>query len=355
MIKKIQILLFCCIVVGCINPPESRLTQFVVLDALERKTEFSEYPKKIVIVGKQTPMIANFLYLFPTKTKRIIAIENRAQSPDPFLEIIAEEYPSKLILEKGAGVEQIAPLNPDLVILKTSMKDEIGIGLEEVGIPVIYVSFEDIEKIYSDIRVIGEVLNEKGRAEEIIEEYQKVYLEINRKIETDSNGKNALLIQATNIDQEYSFQVPSSSWLQTQMVKDLYSNPVWTSAALSGGWTEVNFEQILNWQPNDIFVINYRGQSSEITMALKTNELWKNFLSENNKNIAPFPYDFISWDQPDPRWILGYSWMASQLYPEKIGMDYLDETIRNFYTFFYGMNTDYIELEIIPLISDYLK
>ena len=73
-------------------------------------------------------------------------------------------YEQKLILEKGAGVEQISPINPDLIILKTSMKDEIGTGLEKVGLPVLYVSFEDIEKIYEDIQIIGKVLEwMKGR------------------------------------------------------------------------------------------------------------------------------------------------------------------------------------------------
>jgi iron complex transport system substrate-binding protein len=341
--------------VSCINAPLSESTHFAVQDALERTLEFSEYPERIVIAGKQTPMLANFFYLFPSKLERLLAVENRYQSPDRFLELIDDEYQSKLILEKGAGVEQIAPLNPDLVILKTYMKEEIGTGLEEVGIPVIYVSFEDIENIYNDIRVIGKVLDEEERAEEIILVYQKTYSEINDKIKSVSNVKNVLFLQATNIDQKYSFQVPSSSWLQTKMIEDLKSNPVWVSASLSGGWTDVNFEQILNWNPDDIFIINYRGQSNEITMGLKNDELWKSFMSDNKASLSPFPYDFISWDQPDPRWILGYTWMASELHPEQIGRDYVLETVKNFYTFFYGMKKDYIESEIIPLISIYLE
>ena len=355
MIKKIFYLLVCCFMVSCVNAHISESTQFTVYDALERTIEFSEYPERIVIAGKQTPMLANFFYLFPSRVERLLAVENRSQSPDKFLELIDDGYQSKLLLEKGASVEQIAPLNPDLVLLKTSMREEIGIGLEEVGIPVIYVSFEDIENIFDDIRVIGKVLDEEERAEEIINVYQKTYSEINDQIKSVSSVKNVLLLQATNIDQKYSFQVPSSSWLQTQMVEDLKSNPIWVPASLSGGWTDVNFEQILNWNPDDIFVINYRGQSNEIILGLKTNELWKSFLTDNKANLASFPYDFISWDQPDPRWILGYTWMASELYPEQIALDYLSETVKNFYTFFYGIKEDHIESEILPLISIYLE
>ena len=50
--------------VGCMNVPISESTKFTVEDALERTLEFSEYPERIVIAGKQTPMLANFFYLF---------------------------------------------------------------------------------------------------------------------------------------------------------------------------------------------------------------------------------------------------------------------------------------------------
>jgi iron complex transport system substrate-binding protein len=205
------------------------------------------------------------------------------------------------------------------------------------------------------MRVIGKVLDEEERADEIIQVYQEIFSEINEQIKPVSHVKNVLFLQATNMDQIYSFQVPSRSWLQTQMIEDLKSNPIWVSAALSGGWTDVNFEQILDWNPDDIFVINYKGQSNEISVGLKNNELWESFLSENKVNLAPFPYDFISWDQPDPRWILGYTWIASELYPQQIGRDYVIETIKYFYTFFYSMEEDYIESEIIPLITIYLE
>lgn len=352
--KNIFCLLICCLLVSCTNAPLSESTHFAVKDALERTIEFSEYPERIVIAGKQTPMLANFFYLFPIKGERLLAIENRSQSPNKFLELIDDEYQSKLILEKGAGVEQMAPLNPDLVILKTSMKDEIGIGLEEVGIPVIYVSFEDIDDINYDIRVIGKILDEDERAEEIILEYKKIYSEINDQLKSVTNVKKVLMLQATNIDQKYSFKVPSSGWLQTKMTEDLKSDPVWVSESLSGGWTEVNFEQILNWNPDNIFIINYQGQSNEITIGLKNDELWKSFISSNEVNLSSFPYDFTSWDQPDPRWILGYTWMASELHSEQIGREYVLETVKYFYRFFFGMKEDFIESEITPLISIYL-
>lgn len=354
MKKVILSILVFCIFVSCTTTLKTETKKFSVQDALGREVEFSEFPKRIIIAGKQTPTIANFFYLFSSNSDRLLAIENRGQSPDDFLNLIDNEYESKLILEKGAGVEQIAPLDPDLVILKTSMEEEIGIGLEEVGIPVVYVSFEDVGKIYNDVHVIGKVLDSEARADEIIDEYQRVYSEINDQLSLQSKMKKVLLIQATNSDSGFSFQVPAAGWLQTKMIEELSATPVWKSASLSGGWTEVNIEQILDWDPEEVMVINYQGQSIEITNELKENPVWEQFIAEKEVNLESFPYDFSSWDQPDTRWILGYAWMAAKLYPDDISSDDIANKVRNFYKIFYEMEEPFINTEIIPLISDYL-
>lgn len=354
MKKAILSILIFCIFISCTTTTKTEKKNFSVQDALGREVAFSEFPMRIIIAGKQTPTIANFFYIFSSKSDRLLAIENRSQSPDDFLSFIDKEYQSKLILEKGAGVEQISPLEPDLVILKTSMKDEIGIGLEEVGIPVIYVSLEDVEKIYNDIRVIGKVLDSEARADEIVNEYQRVYTEINDQLASISTETNVLLIQATSSENGYAFQVPAAGWLQTKMVESLKAIPVWTSASLSGGWTEVNIEQILNWDPKEVMVINYQGRSIEITNELKDNTVWKNFISEKEVVLESFPYDYSSWDQPDIRWILGYAWMAAKLYPNEISPDDIVDLVRNFYKFLYEVDEPFINKEIIPLISAYL-
>ncbi|MDO9547109.1 MAG: ABC transporter substrate-binding protein [Pelolinea sp.] len=354
MKKIILSLIISCILVSCNNSSIVGVTSFSVQDALGRTVEFSEFPERIVIAGKQTPTIANFFYLFSSRSDRLIAIENRAQSVDKFLSLIDTEYESKLILEKGAGVEQISPLDPDLVFLKTSMKEEIGIGLEEAGIRVVYVSFEDEENIFNDIRVFGKVLDSEDRAEELISEYQRIYSDINNKLLATSRTKNVLLVQATDSENGYTFKVPSISWLQTKMVEDLNATPVWTSASLSGGWTEVNIEQILTWDPDVVLVINYQGKSLEITNKLKENPIWEQFIAEKEITLEPFPYDYSSWDQPDTRWILGYAWIAGKLYPDEVTSTDMLDLAGNFYKFFYGMDDSFFLNEIKPLFSVFL-
>jgi iron complex transport system substrate-binding protein len=353
MKKTIFSVIIFCLIVGCSNSTLLGTPELSIQDALGRTISFTKLPERIVIAGKQTPTISNFLYLFPSEINKVVAIENRSQAKDNFLSLIDAEYDSKLVLEKGAGVEQIAPIDPDLVILATSMKENIGNGLEEVGIKVIYVSFENNEEIYHAIEIFGTVFDSEARAKWLISEYEKINSEINGKLAENTKKEKVLLIQVATIDNGYSFKVPSADWLQTKMIEDLEATPVWKSETLSGGWVEVNIEQIINWKPENIFVINYQGHSLKIVDKLLENDIWNVFIEGNDIKLKAFPYDFTSWDQPDTRWILGYSWIAHILYPEEIHKADVVGIVDNFYKHFYNLEESVISENILPVISTF--
>ena len=350
MPKKIfgfVILISLCI--GCSNAGSSGKSTFSVVDALGRQVDFIGQPERMVIAGKQTPMLANFAYVFSAEGKNIAAIENRSQSPDRFLTSIDPNLEKKLVLEKGAGVEQISPLEPDLVILKTVMKDEIGSGLEEAGIKVVYLSFENVEEIKRDIRILGDVFAKSEKADGIIEFYDKSKATIDGLVE-QADKKDVLLVQIDQKDGGFVYSVPAASWLQTKMVQDLQSNPVWVPDTASGGWMDVNIEQIIKWNPENIFVINYQGKAGEIIEKLEGDPVWQAFINQNDISIKPFPYDTISWDQPDPRWILGYASLAHMIYPENVSQDLILDLIQAFYAEFYNLDASYIREQIVPNI-----
>jgi len=282
-------------------------------------------------------------------------VENRSQSVDQFLELIDKDFENKLVLEKFAGVEQIAPLEPDLVILKTSMQEEVGDLLEEIGIKVVYVSFESIEEIYRDFRILGSVFNEQEQAEIVIEYYQSVVDEIQARIIGTEKELKVILIKANKSDNGITFSVPSQNWLQSSMIQDLNASPVWIEASPGGGWNEVNVEQIFNWAPELLMVINYKGAAPEIVQELMDNQLWQTFFDDSDSIIVPFAYDFISWDQPDPRWILGYVWMAHRIYPGQVNADFAQGVVQDFYKELYGISDLTIENQIFAKIENYFE
>lgn len=323
-----------------------------VVDALGREITFESYPENIVIAGKLRPMIVDFLYLFESSADKITAVEAGGQSSENFIAIIDETINDKYTLEKGAGVEQIAPLEPDLVILKSSVKESLGDQLELINIPVIYIDFETVEQIYSDIRILGSVLGESARAEEMVSKYEALYTEFNGYVSEDENS--AVLIQITSPDQVYSYEVPSMSYLQTVMVAEAGGTVLWNEAAQAGGWNEVNLEQINAWNPDYVFIVNYQGIAKEISSDLTSTQPFSSLQAVKNNKVFAFPFDYISWDQPDPRWILGYSWLVYRLNHEKVSSDRMLEVVSDFYQYFYRLDESQVEEYIMPRIAGYL-
>jgi len=350
--RIVNLIIFVILLSGCVQTLEQSNTGISVIDAAGREITFSKFPEKIVIAGKQTPMLANFFYLFESASNKIYAIEKRSQSSDQFLELIDPEIKSKYILEKEAGAEQISPLNPDVVVLKLAMRDTIGKQLEKIGIPVVYVEFESIEQIYRDIRIIAVLLGEAQRGEEINQEYENFFNHVAKRIKNvDTSNPSVLMVQMVNDGRNLTFSVPPESWLQTNLVEQAEGIPVWSKSSVGSGWNNINFEQILVWDPEHIFVINYQGEAYDLVKETMDNEIWQNLSAVKNQKIQPFPFDFISWDQPDPRWILGYVWIGNQLFPEKISDGELMKTIKDFYHFFYQMDENTYNTFVLPKIK----
>ena len=320
-------------------------------DALGRDIVLESLPSTIIVAGKQTPMIIDLLYLFPDADVKLAGIENRSQTTKNFLTAIFPESAGKVNLEKDAGAEQIAALHPDLVILKTSMAEEIGAGLETLSIPILYVSLESIPEIETDIRNMGRVMGDDERAQEILSLYTERTESIMGKVDqNETEMKDVLLLQYSEDNGEVSFEVPPASWLQTNLVEMAGGNPVWIDAVEGGGWATVNMEQIANWNPDVIFVINYFGNSVETVTQLQQNEVWQQLDATQNGELYGFPGDFISWDQPDARWILGFEWLAMKINPETFqDYDFMG-SVMDFYQDFYGVEENTINENILPLV-----
>ncbi len=300
-------------------------------------------PSRIVIVGKQAPMLTNFLYLFETAGEKLAALEKRTQSAEDFLEIIDENIVGKYLLEKGAGAEQVAPLNPDVVIMKASMRETIGKPMEDLSMPVVYVEFENTDQIYRDIRIFAEILKEENRGEQLISSYEQLFKQIEKKVDKDSVKPSVLILQAVSADQKYVFSLPDVNWLQTDLIEKAGGSAVWKEANATGSWADVNMEQISNWDPDLIYIVNYQGKAPEIVSSLEKDEIWKNLKAVKNNKLYAFAFDYLSWDQPDPRWILGYAWMAYRQNPQNFSSQEIQSIVNAFYEKFYNLDKPLID------------
>jgi iron complex transport system substrate-binding protein len=109
-----------------------------VTDSTGHTAVLNGFPERIAIAGKATIMVQDTVFLFEEAPERLIAVENRNQSAFSFLPLIDDTFEEKEIFEKNIGPEQIAAAQPDLVIMKSFMAEQIGEALELLDIPAIY-------------------------------------------------------------------------------------------------------------------------------------------------------------------------------------------------------------------------
>jgi iron complex transport system substrate-binding protein len=327
--------------------------QLSVVDALGRTVEFDELPQRIVVAGKSSLTIVEALFLFPEAPDRVVGLVAGRQNPGDFLQFVDPAFDTKTVLEVEAGPEQIAPLKPDVVILRSFMAESLGASLEQIDTPVIYVDLETPEQYFRDLTTLGMVFGNEARAVEIRSFYQSRLQRLEAALEELDEGEKprVLVLQYSELGGEVAFNVPSASWLQTIEVELAGGVPVWVEAAYGGGWTIVNFEQIAAWDPDAIFVISYNTDPSQVVQRLQSDARWGALEAVQAGRLHAFAGDFYSWDQPDPRWILGVSWMASRLHPDRLEDLNLMDEVNRFFGQMYGIEQETIDGRILPRLQ----
>jgi len=338
-------------------PVETVAPVLSLTDTLGHTVSFDKLPERVVVAGKATTLLVNTLYLFPEAASRIVAIENRSQSPDAFIPLVDPTYTEKLVLEKNAGPEAIAPSKPDVVILKSSMKEKLGDPLEAIGIKVVYLDLETPATFYQDLQTIGALFGNSQRADEITAFYQGRVSQVTEALKDlkPEDKQNILLLQHSVEENVTSFEVPPATWLQTILVETAGATPVWKTENVGDGWQTVTLDQIAAWNPYAIAIIDYDGGAVEAVAAIKADPTWRQLEAVKEERVGAFPMDFLSWDQPDPRWILGLQWLAYVTHYNQFPTFDLQSEVLGFYEALYGLDKATITETIFPLLKGTLK
>ncbi len=329
-------------------PTPTPVVPIVIHDALDREISLPAAPQRIVITGRAMNMIMDAAYIFPEAAGQIAGLGNPGRSTSDFLSLLDPNFAEKVVLERDASAEQIAALQPDLVIFKSYLAETIGQPVEALGIPVIYLDLETPEQYFRDLAILGQVFQNEARAEEMIAYYRAQMDRVQQAVSQAENRPRVLLLYYTDRDGSVAFNVPPMSWIQTRLVEMAGGQPVWADANPGGGWTQVSFEQIAAWDADQIYVISYSRNSSEVTAELRADPNWQALRAVGQDQLYAFAADVYYWDQPDVRWILGLLWLADKIHPELFpALDIVAEA-RTFYQTLYGLDEALFAEHILP-------
>ncbi|HCS38066.1 MAG TPA: ABC transporter substrate-binding protein [Anaerolineaceae bacterium] len=334
-------------------PTEAPAVGFTVTDALERSVTFDKAPERIILVGKSLFMVADAIYLFPEAGESIVALGATNQGTGNFIPLIDATYDTKTMLDSSAGAEQIAAEQPDLVIMKSMNAEKLGAPIEALGIPVLYLDFETADQYQRDLVTLGQLFQNRAKAEELAAWYQGQVTAITNALSglTDEQKPRTLLLYYSDKDGTIAFNVPPIGWMQTYLIETAGGTPVWEDANPGSGWTTVNLEQIAAWNPEVVFLVSYFVPVNDVVAQMKADPQWMLLDAVKNDKLYAFATDVYSWDQPDTRWALGLGWVAAKLHPD-LFPDY-DATAKakEFYKNLYGMDDAAFESNILPLFT----
>jgi iron complex transport system substrate-binding protein len=329
--------------------PSAQTGGVAVSDALGQVVEFLAPPQRIVVAGQAVLPIVDTLYLFPEASQRVVALVVGKQPIGDFISLIDPGWAQKALLEMDAGPEQIAALKPDVVLLRSSMAEKLGRLLAALGLPVVYLDLETPEQVFRDVGTLGQLFGDEARAQEITAFYQARLDSVQQALQglSDDRKPRVLVVQYSEQGGELALNVPPASWIQTAEAELAGGVPVWTEAAQGGGWTVVDFEQIAAWNPDQVFVISYSADSSAVVAHLEADSQWQALRAVQEGEIYGFPADIFGWDQPDPRWILGVTWLAGKVHPERFpGLD-MKQQAAQFFEEMFGMDPAIVQQQIV--------
>ncbi|MBN2005834.1 MAG: ABC transporter substrate-binding protein [Anaerolineae bacterium] len=349
--------------VESLSPPASETGEEVipndgpvtVTDAAGRAVSLERLPRRIVVAGRGTYMGMHLLYTFPEGRKRLVGVESKSASQSDFIVQVDPEFESRVAgLAANPNPEQIAALEPDLVLMKSVALDDMGEVLTGLNIPVVYLGLETPEQFFQDVTNLGLLLGNPTRAQEVIAFYQSRLDRVRSQVAQvpENERPHVLLLEYSDRGSEVAVKVPAMAWMQTFQVKTAGGNPVWGSEAqITDGWTVVNVEQIAAWDPDKIFIVMaFDLDAQAIIDSLKADAYWSKLTAVKNGELYAYPMDHFQWDTPEPRWILGFTWLATRIHPGLFADVDLQEEIYAFFGELYGMDRAAVDKTIMPKV-----
>ena len=292
-----------------------------VTDQASREITIEQEPQRIITAYYITSSLLIALDL----DDRIVGIENNPEKRAIYSLSAPEllELP-QIGTAKELDIEAVMALEPDLLILPMKLKNTVPL-LEELGLTVLIVDPEDQHRVNDMIRLVGEATNKNELAENILSWI--------------SSQQDFLADALTDIQMPAVYLAGNSSMLKTAGDAMYQADMI----RLAGGgnvaaaiedtyWAEIDYEQLLAWDPEYIILAAEATYTVEDVLADPNLASCKAVASGN---VYRLPNQAEAWDSPVPGSILGAVWLANILHPHKISDAECTTRMNEFYETFY--------------------
>ena len=193
---------------------------------------------------------------------------------DAFSEV---DFPVEKIDAYTVTAEELAPLNPDMVIIAFDFNGIVeGLESQEINY-VLLPPAKNFEDVYSQISTIGEIVNKKGEASSKVRDMK---LEINRILD-DANYEDVSVYHEIG----YSYGIYSVN--SDSLIGEIYNALGVVNIANSeedpfgSGYPALSEEMVIDSNPDYIVV----GHSDYLNKDLSIREGWRNISAVESSNV----------------------------------------------------------------------
>lgn len=245
------------------------------------------------------------------------------------------------------NVEQIAALEPDVVIAASQANPDAMQQIRDLGIPVVVVSLRgegkqeeaqnprlsDADSAYTEgcqwaIETLGKLTGKEQKAREIWDfciEGRSIVEEAISEIEDDERIR---VFVACPDEQTYG----NDKYVGCQLLR---AGAINVAAADIQGYKAYTFEMLANWDPEVIIV---QDRYSDVYDSIISEAKYAELSAVKNNKVILAPYWTKPWGNPDTDSIaLGELWLSHMFYPEKIEASLVQKRAEEFYQNFYGV------------------
>lgn len=297
----------------------------VVEDQLGRKVELKGPANKII----SSYYISTSILISLGVQDKVVGIEGKAKTREMYKKV-AKDFLDLPAVGSGKeiNVEECMKLNPDVVIIPTRLKSFIP-QFEKLNIPVVAIEPETFEGFNECVELIGKISGADERASELLKYYDDTIKRVEGMTKDLKDKPSVYLSGSSDI-----LRASTSKMYQNYMINVSGGNNV-TSNIDEGYWTNISVEQLINYNPEVIYVVGYAKYT--VDDVLKDSRL-KGIKAIDNKKVYRFPSTLEPWDYPTPSSILGVLWIVNNLHPDIYSTDEFKKDAKGFYKKFYNLD-----------------
>lgn len=244
------------------------------------------------------------------------------------------------------NIESLLALHPQVVFVANYAPAAMIQQIQNAGVPVVAISLRDDaagdknkmnptmtdeERTYNNglkqgIRLIGDVVNRRAQADKLIDYTFAARQKFNAPVASIPDDKKVRVYMANPDLNTYGSGKYTGLMMQ-------HAGAINVAAASVKGARQVSLEQVLQWNPQVIFV---QDRYPEVVKTILADPQWQAIDAVKNHRVWLMPEYAKAWGYPMPEALaIGELWMAKKLYPERYQNIDVDAQAEDYYHRFY--------------------